>query len=663
MPKQHVIFGRPVPQIPPRRIALLLACLGIFAVGSLLFTLPSTIETGPNLSKFTDLRPSIPKKITGAVSSWKNSLNPFKPPSHPPHRQSNDTLGESSWYSDWKWLSSPFSSTVTLDENRSILPPMKIRTPIYCYYDTVLAEKKDKARRDAESALLLSWRRAWWAQGFKPIILSIAEAINNPKYAEVQGLKLEPELKTDLMKWLAWENMGDGVLSHYLVFPMAAREDHLLAYLRRGEYPALTRWKGMDDGLFVGPQSEVAAAIKQAIANPRLEGLKDFITAVSNTASKDQKDKDVFTIDDPPKSIAFYDEKGISTTYGKIGEVTEANHAEWLLKLDALINAHLQTAWQNVFHDGIAVVKPYPEHTTAMVDPAVKLATRLSTCLDSPMPASCPPNWPKCRPCKPGSVKTTTPSKYANTTALYSIGTVPHPYTLQTMISRKPRLDVSWLVRHSKRDAWLDATMQGLVDKKVSGGARVIRFKEAVAGDYAAARSLWIPAEREVPNDLAWRFGFTLPPAAGDDDEKDKPAPKPKPEPKKETEKGDKKQARDMIPDETLDNERLVEEELNRDLNAGTEGTPAAQMREDKLLKQAKEIRFSKDPSDVKVREAAEAWNLADTEAWRFARAFLARSRMERMKWEEEERHYAGGAGAEKVRQDGKGIGRWLERN
>lgn len=361
MPKQHVIFGRPVPQIPPRRIALLLACLGIFAVGSLLFTLPSTIETGPNLSKFTDLRPSIPKKITGAVSSWKNSLNPFKPPSHPPHRQSNDTLGESSWYSDWKWLSSPFSSTVTLDENRSILPPMKIRTPIYCYYDTVLAEKKDKARRDAESALLLSWRRAWWAQGFKPIILSIAEAINNPKYAEVQGLKLEPELKTDLMKWLAWENMGDGVLSHYLVFPMAAREDHLLAYLRRGEYPALTRWKGMDDGLFVGPQSEVAAAIKQAIANPRLEGLKDFITAVSNTASKDQKDKDVFTIDDPPKSIAFYDEKGISTTYGKIGEVTEANHAEWLLKLDALINAHLQTAWQNVFHDGIAVVKPYPE--------------------------------------------------------------------------------------------------------------------------------------------------------------------------------------------------------------------------------------------------------------------------------------------------------------
>ena len=53
-----------------------------------------------------------------------------------------------------------------------------------------------------------------------------------------------------------------------------------------------------------------------------------------------------------------------------------------------------------------------------------------------------------------------------------------------------------------------------------------------------------------------------------------------------------------------------------------------------------------KDPTAL--RDAIEAWNLADTEAWRFARAYLARQSVERKKWEAEERGYAGGMGAEK---------------
>jgi hypothetical protein len=59
------------------------------------------------------------------------------------------------------------------------------------------------------------------------------------------------------------------------------------------------------------------------------------------------------------------------------------------------------------------------------------------------------------------------------------------------------------------------------------------------------------------------------------------------------------------------------------------------------------------------LRGAIEAWNLADTEAWRFARAFLARSRVERLKWEEEEKKYAGGAGAERGKSEG--WGRWFD--
>ena len=43
------------------------------------------------------------------------------------------------------------------------------------------------------------------------------------------------------------------------------------------------------------------------------------------------------------------------------------------------------------------------------------------------------------------------------------------------------------------------------------------------------------------------------------------------------------------------------------------------------------------------IRDVVEAWNLADTEAWRFVRAFGAREAVERKKWEAEERRFAGG--------------------
>ena len=120
-----------------------------------------------------------------------------------------------------------------MDENRLILPVLVQRTPIYCYYDHTI--EKDKDTKAVDSDLLLSWRRAWWAKGFKPIILSPAEAMNNPRYEEVQKLpdKLDPALKTDLMRWLAWEDMGGGVLAHYLLFPMGDHDDPLLNFLRR----------------------------------------------------------------------------------------------------------------------------------------------------------------------------------------------------------------------------------------------------------------------------------------------------------------------------------------------------------------------------------------------------------------------------------------------
>ena len=45
----------------------------------------------------------------------------------------------------------------------------------------------------------------------------------------------------------------------------------------------------------------------------------------------------------------------------------------------------------------------------------------------------------------------------------------------------------------------------------------------------------------------------------------------------------------------------------------------------------------------IGFRTQMEAWNMANTEAWQYVRAFAAREMMERRKWKDEKRSYAGG--------------------
>ncbi|KAK9797920.1 hypothetical protein SCARD494_03092 [Seiridium cardinale] len=622
MPKQHHIFGRPI-RLSPRRISFLFVSLGLFALFTLFITLPSSIPQGPSLSKTLAEHkiplPNIPKVHNPFSSSI---LNPFRPASHKPAEQKNSTYGGSSWYSNWNWRA-PFSSSVTLDENRSLLPPLKERPPIYCYYDTTI--QREKATKEAESDLLLTWRRAWWAQGFKPIILSAAEAMNNPLYDELQRMNFEPTFKTDMMRWLAWENMGGGLLAHHLLFPMASRDDPLLSYLRRGEYPKLSRSEGFEDGLFSGPKADITAAVAKALRHPERKDAKDFIAAVP---------ADTFEVDPKHEGLAFYNVKTIETKYTKVAEQLGANRATGLQSLNYLINAHLHVAWQDSFPKGIAVLKPLPHHTSTMVEPALDLATWLTSCPDTPIPTSCPPNLPKCTPCVSSHpMKIATPSRYRNTTGLYTIGTVPHPYTMAALNTLKSDIDIPWVRRKMERDLWLAELTKEYLGTGVSGSARVITFKEAVAGDFATAHSIWLTAERDtLPHDLDWYFGFAIPVNGTDDGKSETPVPGPERRPKPVHDPGD-----------------------------GPLPTAEDLREEPELMKKARDLGKSEQPGDIALREAVEAWNLADTEAWKFARAFLARSRVERLKWEEEERQYAGGAGSDKETKRSSTWSRWTE--
>ncbi|CAK7564483.1 MAG: hypothetical protein SEPTF4163_002377 [Sporothrix epigloea] len=724
MPKQYVLFGRLLPPVTTRRITILLSAVFIFAVFSVIFTLPSSVPAGPSLSQFADHKFSIPqfKSRPQWTSKWSNTLNPFRPKSHAPPRQKDDSHEDSAWFSDWKWLSTPFSSSFTLDENRALLPPLPERQPIYCYYDTAI--EREKRLADAESALLLTWRRAWWAQGFRPVLLSSAEAMNNPRYGELQQLKVTPGAKADIMRWLAWENMDGGLLANHFVLPMGARDDPLLSFLRRGEYPTLTRWEGLSDGLFAGPKEDISNAIKLVLANPTLVNAETFLEAIppvadlppaksepvaaapakpvapvkpakaagggaavgvpkqvessavaavkvesvsslgvkpdaplatapvkpvakavaagakvaaraadtvvasdDDHASLKPKTKDYpFVVDERPGAIAFYDTQTVAMKYIKVGDQIHRDRAGGLASLNELINAHLHVAWQNLFSSGIAVLKPHPQHTTQMIEAAYDLATRLTQCSVSPLEASCPPNMPKCEPCVSRyPMRVRTPPTYRNTSTLFTIGVVPHPYTFQSVAHKQAAVELPWLRRESQRDAWLFEITKELLGTGVAGGARVLQFKRAVAGEFARSHTLWFAAEQAVPEDVDWHFGFAIP-AQGDGIKKgESKTPVPGPE-------------------------RLPAPILEKD--DGPVASADALAKERDLLAKAKKFGTSKRKRDVALRSAVEAWNLADTEAWKFSRAYLARAYKERAMWEKEEAKYSGGAGSELGRRD-----------
>ncbi|CAM1509169.1 Fc.00g029080.m01.CDS01 [Cosmosporella sp. VM-42] len=637
MPKQHTLFGRPIPRFTIRRLTVLLFGISVFALAAI-STLPSSIPSSPSQSAYHDRKISV-ANIGDKFS--KSVLNPFRQPSHPPPRQKNDTYDGSSWWADWKWLSVPFSSSLTLEEDRALLPPLRDRPLIFCYYDATL--KKSREEKDAESELLLTWRRAWWAQGFRPTIISASEAMNNPKYQEFQRMGAEPDMKADMMRWLAWEATGAGLLAEYTVLPMGPSDDPLLSYLRRGEYPQLTRWKGLDGALLAGMETDVNKAIRSLM--DRMPVPEKSVMAALGQGS--------FKVDTSSKALGYYSSKVVEKSYTKVGKHLANGKAKGLGYLNRLINSHLQIAWQNSFPDGIEVLKPLPEHTTTMVSGAFKLAHSLASCPDSPIPSSCPPQLRRCTPCIADStlMKITTPSQYRNSSRAYTIGTVPHPWTLASLHNMKDSLDVAWIRRESPRDAWLAAVMQDLLGDKVSGDRRVMRFKQAVADEHATAHALWLTAEADIPNDLEWHFGFAIPKQPGEDTKHDHP----KDDDKTQKEEKTKKEERTKKDEKTERGKKIEGEEKTSDDDQTDTPAPLspeeALAKEPILLNRAKRIvALTKATTETRLRASLEAWNLADTEAWKFCRAFLARRSMERVQWEKDEEKYSGGAGSEKGR-------------
>ncbi|KAF2201704.1 hypothetical protein GQ43DRAFT_415261 [Delitschia confertaspora ATCC 74209] len=634
MPAQHTIFGRPVRlQMPPRRFQLLGAIVVFLIVTLTLFGPPSSVDI-PTVEEVKDTikNPHLPK-----LPSLPSVHSPFGPSAHKPPIQPNSTTSSSygvvEWFSDFKWRN-PFSSSVTLDENRALLPPRKERPPIYTYYEP--RHKQDKAVEEAEQRLLLAWRRAWWAQGFRPQVLSLAEAIKNPYYGRVQRMQLDAKAETEIMRWLAWGFMKGGILVDWLAFPMAPYDDPLLTFMRRKEYPKLTRIQPLNNAVFFGEDAQVEKVIKKALDNPLFKDPNANKDKIAELGSNEggamiglltEEDMDV---DSKADGVAYYSSEAISSTYKTVSEkLTNTTQAKGLNELATLINSHLHLTFQSTFTDGLAVVKPLPEHTTALMYEAIDIARNLTQCPASPIPDSCPPNRPKCKPCNPSHTQSLQlMTSFQNTSTLYSIGVIPHPYTLCLLHYTRDAIDGNFLRRETQRDQWVLAATKDLLGDDASGEHRVLHLKEMIASPYLRSNSLWLTAERESQHDLDWIFGFQLPRIAADSAPSSSVSPGPQPRP-------------DMP--EPLKGVEVPEERWI--------------VNEETRLHKAREAIKSTDKNMRPIVDMVEKWNLYDTEAWRFARAWSARRRVEREKWEEEETKFAGTERKAGV-QSGDG-GRW----
>ncbi|KAK6359375.1 hypothetical protein TWF696_000535 [Orbilia brochopaga] len=573
-----------------------------------------TIVLGAILSLFSHISPVPTPGLDHIQETGKKTFGPYLPGwhssggAHKTPEPTDSISSTSSWYEHWTWLN-PFGSSKDFYESRTVLPPLPRRCPIYAYYDQDI---KASGRTRGDDAVMLAWRRAWWAAGFEPIILSPSDASEHGMYQQVRGaMKLGDKrdaLEYNILRWLAWDRMGAGILSDFRVFPMPTPNDPVIPFLRRCDYgDTVTRFESLGSALYAAS----APAIKAVVANMTSW---DATTIPAEITSPADLATHLFTIDPKPSTIAFYSRAVVADRYKNIDADS---------RLPRLINAHLHQHFHAQHPKGIIVLNPIEPNSDTLTFAALTIAQKLAACPDSPAPDTCPPNIPAadCKPStcldKGGAIPVRITKQYYNSTDVFTLGAVPHPLTLQGMIYNRLVHEVSFVRRNSTRDVYLKATTAGIARGGTGAMYRAVKLKEVIAsagltplnaksaaslpqsaGGSNPGRtvsSMWATVEKGWNvKEVEWVLGFTLP-----------------------------------------DTGPSVSELLQQ-----TETERATQQ---KILEDARHAITATTTALRKLRGAVEGWNLGDFEMWKFVAAFEERRKAERDKWTKREEGFGKG--------------------
>ncbi|RPB00987.1 hypothetical protein L873DRAFT_1735535 [Choiromyces venosus 120613-1] len=567
-----------------RRYILLLGTITLISL-TFTFLLPTNL-TPPKPRNLKNLS-LLPNQLKSEIKEHAPG-NFFKPATHKPPPPSNSTASSEGWFSSWKWLN-PFSSNIAKSEERSALPPLQKRCPVYTFFDGEKGEEED--------GVLLAWRRAFWAQGFKPLVLGRAEAEEHGLYRIVQG-KFGEEFEKEVMRWLAWGRVGTGgVLVDHRIIPMAPRDDYSLTALRRCDFDGVTRYEGWGNRLFAGDKSSIDIFLKHITDTATKDTTS--IEEISKTAPEG-----LIRIEPLPRSFADYTARVVADRWPDLN----SSH------LPTLINSHLHETFLATYNASITLLTPQAIELQPAYTAIKTLADRLAFCPPrNPIPGSCPSNRP-CGYCKKPNV--TEKPFLSQDPSTFLLAAVPHPYTYYALMdttfsmSENTQRSIRFVRTQTReRDAWLHKATTPPLKAGVGAGTRVLAVKEVIAAPTRANfSSLWTSAEDPIgEEEIPWVFGFTLASAE---------------ELKVEKATGDER--RNVVFQKT------VGEVLGGKKKAG---------------------RVRQDNENIaRIRWAVEAWNLGSAEAWKFTGAFVGRMVQERKEWSAGEKEFGRGlSGEEKI--------------
>ncbi|KAA8904825.1 hypothetical protein FN846DRAFT_984158 [Sphaerosporella brunnea] len=548
-----------------------------FLGGIILLSTTLLLFTSVNLS--TETLHSVKFEIPESVSKLKDKVHlptVWKPAIHAPPPSANSTASNEGWFASWSWMN-PFSSD---DGERIALPPIE-RCAIYTYYEPLA----DKEKATIEDKMLLAWRRAWWAYGFKPQILGPAEAKISGFYEIVGRATLTPEFKSELMRWMAWDVVDGGILIDYKVLPMGPHDDVTIAALRQCKFQYANRYKNFDQRLYTSDKASLQKILMHVTSNLPPSGENDpKITNMEGVLAKTNKPEEWIHIEAFPVGLADYSPE------------TQQKQYKGLMAADLpdLVNAHLHSTFLSHYPDGIQVLSPFADKLEPLHHDALELANRIAACpVKNPFPDSCPPNLQKCMPCK-NPLPITTPNHLTETTKSFTLATIPHPFTTIELTTDSISLlndhqaqSFRFIRRKSIRDKWIkEVTQPPFMKAGLGGPPRASKIKELVGYQQTTKfLSIW-STDKEGFKDTEWTLGF-VPPTAEEIKLKLKPV------------HGRTKKKLDNL-------QRVI---------AG-KGRP---------------VKF------------VESWNLGDTEVWKFVNAWRQRRVLERTQWTSEEKKFKQG--------------------
>lgn len=119
-----------------------------------------------------------------------------------------------------RWFANPSQSTFLGRPHQQ--PSRQARCPVYTYFDST-----KNHRRSDDSAILLAWKRSFWALGFNPTVLTDKDAKKHPSYNHFRSRRFVGDPKSrDFAKWLVMEQHG-GLFVDYRVVSFFCKSTHL----------------------------------------------------------------------------------------------------------------------------------------------------------------------------------------------------------------------------------------------------------------------------------------------------------------------------------------------------------------------------------------------------------------------------------------------------